>query len=87
MSGIKCVCCGQEITDEDVTMCPICGWEDDCDAEAEPNEDSLMNPCSLNEARELFKKYGDNIRNHFESTSPKFTEEEQRANWEKVMGK
>ena len=84
----KCSCCGQETipTDEYVTICPLCGWEDDYECEANPDESNLPNPCSLNDARSLFKQYGDNIHNHFPKPKmPKFTEAEKKANWERFM--
>ena len=79
-----CECCGElTIEDESVTLpCPVCGWENDSWGEAHPDEEAFPNPCSLNEARRLFKQYGDDIRNHFEKgEEPEGESEEEKAKW------
>ncbi len=61
-----CPCCGALIRNTVPVnpLCPVCGWESDSWEDEHPDELGFCNPMSLNEAKKVFQKYGDNIWKH-----------------------
>ena len=55
-----CPCCGQYHRNfyEDLGICKVCGWEEDCVQEDDPDYTGGSNIISLNQSRELGKQTG-----------------------------
>ena len=61
MSGqTLCPCCGKYYRNysEDLGICQVCGWEDDCIQEENPDYTGGANMISLHQAREFWKQTG-----------------------------
>lgn len=56
-----CPCCEQYRRNfvEDFGLCPICGWEEDCVQEDDPDYTGGANFLSLNQSKEIWKQIGD----------------------------
>lgn len=61
-----CPVCGKHTIDDPGHNddCPICGWEDDACDLTHPDFALGENGVSYNQAKQLWEKYHDNIRNH-----------------------
>lgn len=59
MNGrILCPCCGEYKRNfsEDLGICPICGWEEDCVQESNPDYIGGANVKSLNDCRAAWQQ-------------------------------
>ena len=58
----RCPCCGHHTFKNkpvgEYDICPVCFWEDDPFAYADPDEAGDCNQVSLNQAKENFKQFG-----------------------------
>jgi len=52
----KCPCCNIGIIPGAWEECPVCGWNDDCVQEDNPDMDGGNNTLSLNQARKEWAK-------------------------------
>lgn len=56
MDSSLCPCCGQYYRNftEDFGVCEVCGWEEDCVQENDPDYEGGANVMSLNQARKAW---------------------------------